>query len=108
MSELARHGENAAGARVHPIDLAVGQEAAERSLAVPKEPLDRIGGEGPVGGHDDLAAHRVEMMLVHDTAVAAPGGAWAGATIPDRVIGPHGLHEARRRGLKAMVAPANG
>src|SRR5207244_87923 len=77
---------------IDPVQLAPCLEAAEDLVALAEEPLD-----GPLlrrrrAADDDLAAHRLEPPLGHETAVAASRGACAGATLPawGRLARPHG------------------
>ena len=75
----AKSGETATTERVGAVDareLGLGTEEAERVLPLLE---DRGDGRRLGAGDDDLAAHRLEAVDVHDVEVATGGGWTAGA-----------------------------
>ncbi len=75
VSEAAGNEGRPARPCVHSVQLACGKEPAEAPLPVGEQALDLGVFARATSPDDDLAAHRREAVVVHDAAVAAPGGA---------------------------------
>src|SRR5207244_7835811 len=66
-------GDEAARGAIDAVQLAPCLEAAEDLVALPEEPLDGPQLRRGRAADDDLAAHRLEPPLGHETEVAASG-----------------------------------